>query len=339
MSLSPVPDPVPLHRRDIVVIGASAGGVEALRELVGALPADLPAAIFVVLHLAPTGPSVLPAILQRAGTLPAVHPVHGERILPGRIYVAPPDRHMLLHAGRITLTVGPRENRSRPAIDPLFRSAALEFGERVVGIVLSGSLDDGTAGLRAISERGGLTIVQDPAEATHPMMPKSALDAVTVNHCLKILDIGALLAATISGPGDFESKGMASDVPTAAELIAQSPGLFVCPECHGPLREVEEVGLLQFRCRVGHIFSPESLEAEKDMDIERSLFVALQVVEDGAGLARRMARRAASRGLPSSEQRYQEQARTRDEAAAMLRRLLVARSRASVQADEQPETA
>jgi two-component system chemotaxis response regulator CheB len=337
MGLSPVPQPVPRVRRDIVVIGASAGGVEALRELVRALPADLPAAIFVVLHVAPTGPSVLPAILQRAGSLPAVHPAHGERILPGRIYVAPPDRHMLLQGGRITLTVGPRENRSRPAIDPLFRSAAVEFEQRVIGIVLSGSLDDGTAGLRAIADRGGLTIVQDPQEATHPMMPQSALEAVSVDHCLRVADIAVLLTSSISGPGNFESPGPPRAV--LKEETAPPPGIFVCPECHGPLQEVDESGILQFRCRVGHVFSPESLQAEKDLDIERSLFVALQVVEDGAGLARRLARQAATRGLRTSEARFLEQAQTRDEAASTLKRLLVARSRASVQSEEQSETA
>jgi two-component system chemotaxis response regulator CheB len=304
---------------------------------VRALPVDLPAALFVVLHLAPTGPSVLPAILQRAGSLPAVHPVHGERILPGRIYVAPPDRHMLLHAGRITLTVGPRENRSRPAIDPLFRSAAMEFGPRVIGIVLSGALDDGTAGLRVIGERGGLTVVQDPEEALHPAMPRSALEAVTVDHCLRVVEIASLLAATTSGAGEFEPHRVMEEQRTGEN--EPPPGVFVCPECHGPLHETDESGVLQFRCRVGHIFSPESLEVEKDADIERSLFLALQLVEDGASLARRLASRASARGFPSSERRFREQAKHRDDAASVLRRLLVTRAPEAPHSEEQPETA
>lgn len=331
--------PVPLRGRDIVVIGASAGGVEALRDLVRELPADLPAAVFVVLHLAPTGPSVLPAILQRAGTLPAVHPVHGERILPGRIYVAPPDRHMLLAGGRITLTVGPRENRSRPAIDPLFRSAAMEFGPRVIGIVLSGSLDDGTAGLRVIGERGGLTIVQDPQEALHPTMPQSALDGVPVDHCLKVVDIASMVAAIASGPGEFETRAaVEADVEQRMD-DGPAPGVFVCPECHGPLHETDESGVLQFRCRVGHVFSPESLEVEKDADIERSLFLALQLVEDGATLARRLAHHASTRGFGASERRFREQAKLRDEAASALRRLLMTRAQDAPLSEEQPETA
>ncbi|HEX5044945.1 MAG TPA: chemotaxis protein CheB [Candidatus Polarisedimenticolaceae bacterium] len=338
MARSPLAQPVPLRRRDIVVIGASAGGVEALRDLVRALPPDLPAAVFVVLHLAPGGPSVLPAILQRAGSLPAVHPVHRERILPGRIYVAPPDRHMLLHAGRIRLTVGPRENRSRPAIDPLFRSAAMEFGPRVIGIVLSGALDDGTAGLRAIGEKGGLTVVQDPEEALHPTMPRSALEAVPVDHCLKVAEIANLLAATTSGAGEFESRIGAEELQQPGN-DEPPPGVFVCPECHGPLHETDESGVLQFRCRVGHVFSPESLEVEKDADIERNLFLALQLVEDGARLARRLAERASTRGFPASERRFREQARLRDEAASALRRLLVTRAPEAPESEERPETA
>jgi two-component system chemotaxis response regulator CheB len=246
---------------------------------------------------------------------------------------------MLLHGGRITLTVGPRENRSRPAIDPLFRTAAIEYGDRVVGVVLSGSLDDGSAGLRAIGERGGLTIVQDPSEATHPTMPKSALEAGPVDYCLKVLDIASLLAVTISGPGDFEAATMERGPSSTGDVRAQSPGAFVCPECHGPLNEVDEAGVLQFACRVGHVFSPESLQAEKEADIERSLFVALQVVEDGAVLARRMARRASTRGFRASERRFSEQASARDEAAATLRRLLTTRVPDVTKGEEQPETA
>ena len=340
MARSPGPQPVPLRRRDIVVIGASAGGVEPLRDLVRALPADLPAAVFVVLHIAPSGPSVLPTILQRSGSLPAVHPVHGERILPGRIYVAPPDRHMLLRGGRITLTMGPRENRCRPAIDPLFRSAAFEFGPRVIGVVLSGSLDDGTAGLRSISERGGLTVVQDPEEALHPSMPRSAMDAVRVDHCMRIADIASLLKGTVIGPGLFEPRSRVDEPPPLVKETEPPPGVFVCPECHGPLNEVDESGVLQFRCRVGHVFSPESLEAEKNSDIERSLFVALQVVEDGASLARRLARRAASRGLSASERRFLEQAQARVDAASNLRRLLTTPAPQTSEGEQQqPETA
>src|SRR5438046_2361834 len=154
-----------MQARDIIVIGASAGGVEALVELVRLLPPDLPAAVFVVLHVPPQSTSVLPSILNRARTLPAVHPHDGQATQHGRIYVAPPDHHMLIKDGTIRLTRGPRENRNRPAADALFRTAARDYGPRVTGVVLSGALDDGTAGLSAIKSRGGLAVVQDPAEA------------------------------------------------------------------------------------------------------------------------------------------------------------------------------
>src|SRR5919107_2308696 len=177
----------------IVVVGASAGGVEALAELAASLPSELSAAVFVVLHLPPTGTSALPEILHRHGPLPAAHVKDGEPIQPGRIYVAPPDHHLLLRTGHVHLSHGPRENGHRPAIDPLFRSAAREYASRVIGLVLSGSLDDGTAGLLAIKSRGGVAVVQDPADALYPGMPGSALEHLQVDHVLPAASMGQLL--------------------------------------------------------------------------------------------------------------------------------------------------
>src|SRR5262249_26941486 len=182
--IQPVPEPEP--RRDIVVAGASAGGVRAFRDLVGDLPRGLPASIFVVLHVSPEFPSFLPDVLSMAGPLPAVHPTDGDPIRHGRIYVAPPDMHLLVERAGVRAVHGPRENRHRPALDPLFRSAAMAYGERVVGIVLTGVLNDGSAGLAAIKSRGGITVVQDPEEATFSSMPRNALKRLSGDHLLKV---------------------------------------------------------------------------------------------------------------------------------------------------------
>src|SRR5438874_5444198 len=187
-------------QRDIVVMGASAGGVETLATLVSGLPAEFPAAIFVVLHLLPTGQSVLPEILDRAGPLPAATAESGETIDRGRIYVAPPDRHLLLLPGRVRLTNGPRENGHRPALDPLFRSAVRTYRQRVIAVVLSGSLDDGTAGLRLVKRLGGTTVAQDPEDALYPSMPASAVANEAADYVLPIADIAALLCELVDTP-------------------------------------------------------------------------------------------------------------------------------------------
>src|SRR4051812_29638686 len=225
-------------QRDIVVMGASAGGVETLAELVGGLPAEFPAAIFVVLHLLPTGHSVLPEILDRAGPLPAGPAQNGEEIDRGHIYVAPPDRHLLLLPGTVRLTSGPRENGHRPALDPLFRSAARAYRERVIAVVLSGSLDDGTAGLRLVKRMGGATVAQDPDDAIYPSMPLSALANEAADHMAPLAEIPALLCdlmdtpiEMVAGPlPDVEDLDSAEpdrsdDDPTAGDLTG-----LTCPE-------------------------------------------------------------------------------------------------------------
>ena len=219
----------------IVVVGASAGGVEALAELAASLPSELSAAVFVVLHLPPTGTSALPEILHRHGPLPAAHVKDGEPIQPGRIYVAPPDHHVLLRTGHVHLSRGPRENGHRPAIDPLFRSAAREYATRVIGLVLSGALDDGTAGLLAIKSRGGIAVVQDPADALYPGMPSNALGHVPVDHVLPAASIGKLLARLIAASAEPPSELPAAPGPPAGPAAAPpgsagwAAGLVRCP--------------------------------------------------------------------------------------------------------------
>jgi two-component system, chemotaxis family, protein-glutamate methylesterase/glutaminase len=186
-----------MARRDIIVAGASAGGVEALRTLVGAFPPDLPAAVFVVLHMTPDSPSMIPTILERAGPLPVRVPHDPLEIQHGQIYVPAPDHHLMLEPGTVRLSRGPRQNRTRPAIDPLFRSAADAYGSRVIGVVLTGTLDDGTAGLKAIKHCGGVAVVQDPEDAMFPGMPKSAIAHVAVDHVLPLAQIGRLVRSLV----------------------------------------------------------------------------------------------------------------------------------------------
>src|SRR6266436_10126534 len=229
---------------DIIVVGASAGGVKALVTVVRSLPKDLPATIFMVLHIPAEVPSVLPDILSRSGPLVAVHAVDGAAIEYGQIYVAPPDHHLLVERGKMRVVRGPRENRSRPAVDPLFRSAASAYGPRVVGVVLTGALDDGTAGLLAVKRRGGIAIVQDPNEALYPSMPLSALENVEVDYTLPLASIGPLLGRLAHEPAkeeegypvseDMEKETKLADMDLAImhnnEQVG-TPSAFSCPEC------------------------------------------------------------------------------------------------------------
>ena len=253
-----------MNGHNIVVIGASAGGVEAVAKLVHTLPKNLPAALFVVLHIPPNGPSLLPEILSHAGTLPASHPTDKTAISSGQIYVAPPDHHLIIEKGYVRLVRGPKENRHRPAIDPLFRSAANVYRESVVGVILSGSLDDGTAGLLAIKRYGGVSVVQSPEEALYPQMPQSALDNVQVDYCLPVEKIGELLQrlayATaeegssseipVSLGEDIKSVNTQSNSSNTHKLIGTA-SVYSCPECGGVLWEIQDGKLLRFRCQVG----------------------------------------------------------------------------------------
>jgi two-component system chemotaxis response regulator CheB len=257
-----------------IVIGASAGGVETLREVVAALPADLAAAVFVVLHIPPFVASLLPRILSSAGPLPAIHPKDGAKIEGGCIYVAPPDHHLLIEDDRMVVKKGPKENRFRPSIDALFRSAAYTFGTRAIGVVLSGALDDGTSGLWSIKRLGGIAIVQEPNQARFESMPRSALEHVAVDYTLPSTEIGALLGRLVTVPHTpdvvMESElrqRMETEVKIAAEGGAFQKGVmrlgeltpFTCPECHGVLVRIAEGKMSRFRCHTGHAYTDSSL--------------------------------------------------------------------------------
>jgi two-component system, chemotaxis family, protein-glutamate methylesterase/glutaminase len=337
---------------DIIVVGASAGGVEALTQLVGKLPADLPAAVFVVLHVPAHVTSVLPAILSRGGPLPAAHPDDGEAIQPGRIYVAPPDSHLLIRKGRVRLSRGPRENGHRPAVDPLFRSAATAYGRRVVGVVLSGTLDDGTAGLVAVRRRGGVTVVQDPADALFASMPRNALEAVPADHVLPVALIPPLLAELArqevepdpngedAMPDDMEIESEFAELDLDAIEDKDHPGTpsgFACPDCGGALWEIRDGELVRFRCRVGHAYTANGLLAEQSEALETALWTALRALEERSALAIRVAERVRARGNDRTATKFEEQAQQSRQRAAMLRQILLSEPRTDV--DAPPGTA
>ena len=335
---------------DIIVIGASAGGVEAISTIVAELPRDLRAAILVVLHLS-RGRSVLPEILARSGRLPSTHPKDGERLRYGHIYVAPPDHHMTVEDQTIRVIHGPSENGVRPAVDPLFRSAARSFGTRVVGVILTGSLDDGTAGLAAVKEAGGIAVVQDPAEAFAPSMPRSAMDSVNVDHILPLKEIPVLLAtlAREQTPaavnGDACGGHLQPLEPDLAEMpIAVHPedrpgrvSVYSCPECHGSLWEVEEGGILRFRCRVGHIYSPDSMLAAQTDSVDRALWAALRSLEERAALTRRLAERARRKRHHGVAHAFDHRANEAEQHAEVVKGMLVARTPGHVVPDHTVE--
>ena len=291
-----------MSAKRLVVIGTSAGGIDALRTVIGGLPAGFPAAIAIVLHTSPDSPGVMHDILGRAGRLPTSLAHDGQRLDAGHIYIAPPDRHLVVEPGRLRVTKGPREHRFRPAIDPLFRSAAQVFGPAAIGVILTGNLDDGTAGLWTIARLGGVAIVQDPSDAQFSSMPLNAMRHVEVDHVVPLSQIPSLLVALTS---DAPAKIAPVTVPPHLDLdvkIAKEhnprdaglehmarPSPYSCPECHGVLLEFEEGGRLRLRCHIGHAYSVESLVAAMHEGIEYAMGAAQRSLEEGSLLMKRIA--------------------------------------------------
>jgi two-component system chemotaxis response regulator CheB len=294
-----------MAHQNIVVIGGSAGALEALKTLAAGLPKDLDAAIFVALHIGRRR-SMLPEILRSIGSLPAIHPEDGLPIKNGMIYIAPPDHHILLReAGRISLSRGPKENLTRPAINPLFRSAAGTYGPAVIGIILSGTLDDGVAGLAEIKERGGTAIVQDPKTSNYSSMPQTAIEYVSVDYVVRVDDILALFPGIFAKESTVHPKGVIMD--------EHKSGL-TCPECRGPLTEFQRSKIKEYRCRVGHAYSALSLAQDHEETLERKLWEALVALEESADIAEHMARQ------PGGAQN-QEAANRREQALAIQQML------------------
>ncbi|HKB10610.1 MAG TPA: chemotaxis protein CheB, partial [Vicinamibacterales bacterium] len=323
--------------KHLVVIGASGGGIEALRVIVGSLDEDFPTPIAVVMHTSPQSPAVLDAILTRAGRLHATNAVNGERLRAGHIYVAPPDLHLVIEPGTCRVTKGPRENRFRPAIDPLFRSAAQVYGPGAIGVILSGSLDDGTDGLLAIKRLGGRAIVQDPLEALFPSMPQHAIENVDVDYILPLAEIGPLLARLTSLPVEAVIPEVPEQLQIEVKIAMEhnpldaglervgTPSKFACPECHGVLFELREQARLKFRCHTGHAYSVASLLAAIGDGIEDSLWNSVRALDEGQLLMTRMAEhlRSSHEGADVSELlRRADEARRQ---AEMVRQLVMQR--------------
>ncbi|PLW81287.1 chemotaxis protein CheB [Kineobactrum sediminis] len=325
----------------IVVVGCSAGGVESLIALVKGLPPELDASVFIVQHLSPNYRSALPEILSVHAPFPVKHPADGDHIEPRTIYVASPDHHLLLDNGHVLIKRGPKENRFRPSIDALFRSAAYSYGARVVGIVLSGALDDGTSGLWSIKRLGGITMVQLPTEAAFDSMPLSALSQVEIDHCLAAHDMGASLDSlqvpaqvdtsnaitvveragletSIAGDGDAFRKG----IMKAGELTP-----FTCPECHGVLVQIDEGGLLRYRCHTGHGYTRPALLSELVEKIEETYWISMRSLEEAAMLLEHTADTLSEQGNSSAAALFHEEACIATAESRELRETLLRRKR------------
>lgn len=305
-----------------------------MQQLLSGLPGDFPGAVCVVLHTAASSHGMLPTVLQRTCPLPVLSPQDKQPLEMGRVYVAPPDRHLLVMGDRIRVVRGPKENRHRPAIDPLFRSAAWSFGPRVVGVVLTGMLDDGTAGLWAIKMCGGVSVVQDPEDAYYPDMPENAIKNVEIDHRLPLASIAELLdrlarepVAPLPTPDradryrvesefamlDRESKDMS--------LLEAKPTNFTCPSCHGTLWELTEGGMLRFRCHTGHAFGAESLREAQSEALEEALYAAMRALEEKAAASRRLAEHNGEKD-PSERARLEDEATRMEERAELVRQLV-----------------
>jgi two-component system chemotaxis response regulator CheB len=321
----------PLLHRDIIAIGASAGGFEALRTVLHGLPANLPAAVFLVMHVGEV--SQLADLLDRAGPLAVERAKAGARFEKGHVYVAPPGRHLLLHGDHMLLRRGPRENLARPAIDPLFRSAAATAASRVVGVVLSGALSDGTAGLRAIKRCGGVAVVQEPYDALVPSMPLSAVRHVDVDHVVPVARMADLLSRLAREPAG-RSPEIPLDIRLEAAIAAQEladmkvddmlgvPSRFTCPECHGALWEIEDGEILRYRCHVGHAFAADTVLASQSEEIDRLLGTLLRSHQERAALTWRMAEKERTGGHSRLAKQLERRAIEYDDDVQLMQRLL-----------------
>jgi two-component system chemotaxis response regulator CheB len=323
--------------RDVVVIGGSAGAVDGIVRLIPGLPAAIPARLFLAIHI-PAASSALPNILTRAGHLAARHPDDRSSTEPSVVHIAPPDHHLLVKPGHVRVVRGPRENGHRPAVDPLFRSAAASYGPRVVCVVLSGNLDDGAAGARAVHHAGGVVIVQDPAECAYASMPSAVLRSVPSAVVLPLDRIAEhllqLLASPLTEtPETFRRATPAPAPPVPDPVELEEPELesmarrgsswaLTCPVCHGGIFEVEVEGTQQYRCRIGHAFTGDTLFSEQRSSIEAALWTALRALEESAEMASRLGRRARERGNARAVQSFALSATTYEQRARVVRDLL-----------------
>jgi two-component system chemotaxis response regulator CheB len=309
---------------DIIVIGASAGGVKVLSQLARGLPPGLPASIFITTHISAGSASILPELLSRAGPLLAKSAQQGEPISPGHIYLAPPDHHLLFEDGQIQLSRGPRENHHRPAIDPMFRSAARNYGQRVVGVVLTGGMTDGIAGLMAVRAGGGITVVQDPDDADVPDLPRNAQEIVGADHLVTADQLAPLLVDLIRQPASADGDPAMSEIDPIEELPAVMDAdaqamergarrgaltVFTCPECGGTLWQVDQDKLVRFRCHVGHSYVGGFLLDEQSLALEAALWRAVRIFKEKSVLARLLAAQQRASTSNYGAERFEEEAR------------------------------
>lgn len=324
---------------DIIVIGASAGGLKALSAVLSKIPSGLGASIFVVQHLSPDKKSYLPKLLADITDLPVTSPADDETFRNGHVYVAAPDHHLLLNGDRVRVLRGPQENRFRPSIDALFRSAARSCGSRVIGMVLTGFLDDGTVGLQTIKKRGGITVVQDPEEAEYPSMPRIALRYVKIDHTVPIADAGALLIRLVAEPpvaqDDFPTtpaieieSNIAEQVMNTKEFLENVEQIgerttYTCPDCNGAIWQIGDDEPLKLRCHVGHSFTGEVFSAEQSRNVESALWSAIRIMEEKVTFSRQLAERKREQNLHGEAAAYEKEANALDHEVTRVRDLIV----------------
>jgi two-component system chemotaxis response regulator CheB len=323
--------------RDVIVIGASAGGLTALKRILPIFPPVFPAGILIVLHTPPQSLGMLDRILSGVGDLEVSYAKDGEPFQRGRIYIAPADHHLLIEEDRLLVVHGPKENRNRPAIDPLFRSVAAAYGPRVIGLILSGCLNDGTSGLHAVKRCGGMAIVQDPGDAEFPDMPSSALKHVDVDHSVALEMIGPLLLRQVktSVPETASPLDIPEDVRIEAGIPAYKNqriavveqlgkrSALTCPDCNGALWEMNDGSLTRYRCHVGHAFTTESLAVAQNDAVEKALWIAVKSLEESAVIASRMGTRAKDRGDEFEQALLEHRGKEATSHAATLREVLM----------------
>lgn len=305
----------------IITVGASQGGLQALRVLIGGLPPDFSAPLLVVQHIG-AAESILPSVLNDIGTLDADFATPREPLAPGRIYVAPPDHHMLVNDGRIDLTRGPRENWARPAIDPLFRTAAYHYGPEAVGILLSGRLNDGTAGLFEIKRAGGVAMVQTPHEAEAPDMPQSALDNVAIDYCLPVAEMPRLLMRLAAETSRTVIPFFRGAKAMEQEQSLSRPTAQTCPECGGAMREESLGNVTRFRCHIGHVMTAEVLAATQLEELENTISAVVRNLNERANLCRELAEKQLAKGNERAAEQWTKAAEETDRRQLLARQLV-----------------
>lgn len=338
-----------MANRDVLAIGTSAGGVQALRFLVGGFRDDLPASVLIVIHLSAQFQSSLDAILTKAGPLPARFANEGETVEHGRIYIAPPGRHMLLERNKLRLGIGPRENNSRPAIDPLFRSVGLCCGPRAVGVVLTGTLGDGSSGLHMLKQCGGITAVQDPEDAAFSDMPRAALSRSRVDHVVALVDMPALLDSLVSleagSPVDIPenvkyeveiAKSGQSNMSTMDHIGQRSA--ITCPDCHGVMWKIDDGDAVRYRCHVGHAYTAELMNIAINENLHRALGSALRALEERIAVTRKLEEQSQERGSTATAASWARKARELDREAEIIRKSIRRIDELAFQFAQQPQT-